>query len=128
MVENKDEPSYELFAFGNKSESTVKKYSPRFRGEASNHPAWVYMTPSQQRKAIRDANRSKVTYDMPKELINQISGLAEDQRVPASQLAALLNQKGLREFEDGVFDLDCYKIPTRSPRFEWVLVLDPLEK
>jgi hypothetical protein len=129
MVANADQSSFELFDFGNTADSNKKIPNPRFHHKSPEERlTWEFMTPSQQRKAVRDANRSKVTYDMPEELITLISGLAEDQRVPASQLAALLMQKGLRELEDGIFDLNNYKVRTQSPRFEWVLILDPFEK
>lgn len=91
-----------MFPFDNLDESTAKPYIPRFRGEPSDNPNWEWLTPAQQKKMIRDAKRTKVTYDFPQELITQILGLADDHKVPASQLAALLMQKGLRELEDGV--------------------------
>ncbi len=86
------------------------------------------MTPAQRRKAQKDKDRSKATYDLPQEMIARITSMAEEHKVPASQLAALLMYKGLLMLDDGMFNLREHMRPTRSPRFDWVLILDPYNK
>lgn len=84
------------------------------------------MTPAQRRKAERDARRSKVTVDWPPELIREIMEIADrpGDRVPFSQLTALLVVHGLKALRAGEFVLSEHKRPSRVPRFEWFLSLE----
>lgn len=85
---------------------------------------WAFMTPGQRKKAERDARRTKVTYDLPDELIAQIAAIVNEHKIPASQLATLLMQWGLKAMSDGQFNINTYKVRSTSPRYEWVLNLD----
>ena len=83
------------------------------------------MTPAQRKKAQRDAARSKVTYDLPKRLIESVEQMArETYGCPASHLAALLMRAGLEAVEQGRLDVYEHRRPSNSPRFEWFLRLD----
>ena len=81
------------------------------------------MTPGQRKKAERDAKRTKATYDLPWEIIEGVSAISARESIPASQIVALLIARGLEDLAQGKLDLDDFKTPTRSPRFEWVLDL-----
>lgn len=83
------------------------------------------MTPSQRKKAQRDAARSKVTYDLPEPLVRQVEALArETYHCPASHLAALLIQTGLQEIAAGRLDVYRHRKIANSPRFDFFLDLD----
>jgi hypothetical protein len=62
-----------------------------------------------------------VTYDLPAGLIETVATLAQEERLPASQLAALLMVVGLQAMKEGKVALD--KVPSRSPLYEFVLKL-----
>lgn len=77
------------------------------------------MTRGQRKKAERDRGRSKVTYDLPADLIQQIEEMAEKEGIPNSQMAMALIRVGEVQFKRGnvVFG----KEPSKSPRFDWNL-------
>ena len=52
-----------------------------------------------------------------------LATLAEEQRLPASQLATLALVRFLQEYDQGKIDLSLFKQPSRSPRYDWNLVL-----
>jgi hypothetical protein len=86
------------------------------------------LTPSARRKAERDSKRTKVTYDWPADLQEQLSHIANQLGVPENQAAAVLMMHALRAYQAGEVDLAGRKIPSRSPRFEWFLRLDENEE
>ncbi len=87
------------------------------------------MTPSQRKKAARDAARTKVTYDFPAELIEQVDTLArEAYRCPASHLAALLVKVGLQAVSSGQVNVYDYRVPARSLRFDYSLDLNAFDE
>jgi hypothetical protein len=49
--------------------------------------------------------------------------LAEELRIPASQLVTLALIRFLRAYSTNEIDLGQYKQPSRSPRYDWNLVL-----
>lgn len=77
-----------------------------------------------ERDKIRARRPYHTTYDIPVELRQKIRDLAERHGVPASQIATL----GLLRFVEDVsgrqVDIDFYKAPSRSPRYEYNLVLE----
>lgn len=81
------------------------------------------MTSGKRKKAERDAQRKKVTFDWPEELIERIDELANQkgERVPANQLTALLMRYALRALDAGEIDLEKHKLFSRVPRFDWFL-------
>jgi hypothetical protein len=82
------------------------------------------LTPTQRRKAERDAARTTATFDLPPTLLENLRRVAKDEGVPVSGLAALLLQVGLQEMNAGRFELRRYKRLTRSIRFEFDLETD----
>lgn len=77
-----------------------------------------------EREKIRARRPYHTTYDIPVELRQKVKDLAERHGVPASQIATL----GLLRFIEDVagrrVDIDAYKSPSRSPRYEYNLVLE----
>jgi hypothetical protein len=55
------------------------------------------------------------------ELRQEIKQLAKEQRIPASQVVTLALARFLREYASGEVDLNAYKRPSRSPRYDWAL-------
>ena len=80
-----------------------------------------------ERTRIRARREAHTCYDIPPELRQYIKELAEKERIPASQVAALALLRFAADWQNGKVDLSLYKSPSRSPRFDWNLVLDPAD-
>lgn len=66
----------------------------------------------------------RVNWDLPIELKTRVKSLAAEHVVPESQVAALFIADGLRRLDAGEIDLDDYKTPSDSPRYDANLILD----
>jgi hypothetical protein len=77
---------------------------------------------ARERAKIRARREQRVTYDLPPELKQSVSILAEKLSLPASQLATLALARFIQAYEKGEIDLAPYKKPSRSPRYDWKLV------
>jgi len=77
---------------------------------------------ARERAKIQSRRDQRVTYDLPPSIREGIRLLAEELRLPASQLATLALARFLREYHNGQIDLGSYKQPSRSPRYDWNLV------
>lgn len=77
---------------------------------------------ARERAKIQSRRDQRVTYDLPPSIREGIRLLAEELRLPASQLATLALARFLREYQNGQIDLGIYKQPSRSPRYDWNLV------
>lgn len=75
-----------------------------------------------ERNKIKSRRESRVTYDLPPILRSQIKQLADQHRLPASQLVALALLRFLSDYDQGLIDLSVYKQPSSSPRYDWNLV------
>jgi len=80
---------------------------------------------ARERAKIQSRRDQRVTYDLPPSIREGIRLLAEELRLPASQLATLALARFLREYQNGQIDLGVYKQPSRSPRYDWNLGLFP---
>lgn len=80
-----------------------------------------------EREKIRARRPFHTTYDIPIELRQRIKDLAEKERVPASQIAALALLRFVRDYETRAIDLLGYKVASSSPRYDFNLVL-PVEE
>lgn len=78
---------------------------------------------AKQRERMQQRREFRVTYDLPPSIRNQVAKLAAKGKFPASQLAAVLLAEALKRLEMGEIDLDKYKVPSDSPRYEWNLDL-----
>lgn len=77
-----------------------------------------------QRERIKITARreQRVTYDLPPILRYRIKQLADEHRLPASQLVTLALLRFLVDYKQGLIDISLYKQPSRSPRYDWNLV------
>lgn len=80
---------------------------------------------ARERAKIRARRELRATYDLPPVLRERIKDLAESERLPASQLVTLALARFLKDLEEGKVDLTPFKQPSRSPRYDWNLVLPP---
>jgi len=76
---------------------------------------------ARERAKIQARRDLRATYDLPPVLRERIKDLAEDLRLPASQLVTLALARFLQEYDGGAVDLGEYKRPSRSPRYDWNL-------
>ena len=77
---------------------------------------------SRERAKIQSRRDQRATYDLPPAIRDRIRLLAEELRLPASQLATLALARFLSDYQNGVVDLGKYKQPSRSPRYDWNLI------
>lgn len=75
-----------------------------------------------ERIKIRSRRESRATYDLPPVLRHQVKQLADQHRLPASQLVTLALLRFLNDYDQGLVDLSIYKQPSSSPRYDWNLV------
>lgn len=76
---------------------------------------------SRERAKIQARRDQRATYDLPPAIREGIRQLAEELRLPASQLATLAIARFLKDYQNGSIDLGVYKQPSRSPRYDWNL-------
>jgi len=77
---------------------------------------------SRERAKIQSRRDQRATYDLPPSIRELVRDLAEDLRLPASQLVTLALARFLTDYGNGLIDLGKYKQPSRSPRYDWNLV------
>jgi len=77
---------------------------------------------SRERAKIQSRRDQRATYDLPPSIREEIRVLAENLRLPASQLVTLALSRFLSDYQNGSIDLGMYKQPSRSPRYDWNLV------
>ncbi len=78
-----------------------------------------------ERARMQARREYRATYDLPPVLREQVKALAEQQRVPASQIVTLALARFMNEYTAGIIDLDELKRPSRSPRYDWNLAIPP---
>jgi hypothetical protein len=78
---------------------------------------------ARERAKIRARREQRATFDLPPALRQRIMDLAAAERLPASQLVTLALARFLCDLETSQVDLAVFKQPSRSPRYDWNLVL-----
>ena len=78
---------------------------------------------ARERAKIRARREQRATFDLPPSLRQRIMDLAETERLPASQLVTLALARFLQDLTGGAVDLAPLKQPSRSPRYDWNLIL-----
>jgi hypothetical protein len=78
---------------------------------------------SRERAKIEARRDQRVTYDLPPAVRQRIKDLAEELRLPASQLVSLALVRFLKAYEAESIDLSPYLQSSASPRYDWNLVL-----
>ena len=79
-----------------------------------------------EREKIQSRRENRATYDLPPKLRKRIKTLADEERVPASQIVTLALYRLLQAIDKKEVDLSFYKKPSRSPRYDWNLTF-PLD-
>ena len=79
---------------------------------------------ARERAKIQARREQRVTYDLPPDLRQRIQKMAEQERLPASQIVTLALKRFLQDQSEGKIDLSIYKQPSRSPRYDWNLVFE----
>src|SRR5512138_3170033 len=69
---------------------------------------------SRERAKMEARREQRATYDLPPALRNRIKDLADELRLPASQLVTLALLRFLKEYDAGQVDLSIYKQPSAS--------------
>lgn len=75
-----------------------------------------------ERLKIQARREQRATYDLPPVLRESLRQLGEQLGIPASQLATLALARFLLDYREDRVDLDAYKQPSRSPRYDWNLI------
>jgi len=78
---------------------------------------------ARERAKMSARRDQRATFDLPPALRQRIMELAEAERLPASQLVTLALARFLQDLSAGGLDLVPLKQPSRSPRYDWNLVL-----
>jgi hypothetical protein len=78
---------------------------------------------ARERAKIRARREQRATFDLPPALRQRIMDLAAAERLPASQIVTLALARFLRDLGTSQVDLAVFKQPSRSPRYDWNLVL-----
>ncbi len=78
---------------------------------------------ARERAKIRARRDQRATFDLPPSLRQRVMDLAEAERLPASQLVTLALARFMQDLTGGEVDLSPLKQPSRSPRYDWNLVL-----
>ena len=71
---------------------------------------------------ITARREQRATYDLPPSLRQIIKNLAEEEKLPASQLVTLALANFVQDYRSGKIDIGPYKQPSRSPRYDWNLI------
>jgi len=82
---------------------------------------------AKERKKAASRLPGRVNLDLPPALKKKVFDLADDERIPASQIVALLLADGLRRLESGDLKIKDYRRPSTSPRYEYTLDISSLE-
>ncbi len=93
------------------------------RQRESQLPRRLREKKARERAKIQARRDQRATYDLPPEVRGKIKDLADEERLPASQIVTLALLRFLRDYESGAVELSQYKQPSRSPRYDWNLVL-----
>jgi hypothetical protein len=80
------------------------------------------MKKKREQEKISARREQRATYDLPPSLRQITKELAEEERLPASQLVTLALATFINEYRAGNIDLGQYKQPSRSPRYDWNLI------
>jgi len=85
-----------------------------------------HRSPQEQKKAKRDAERTRATYDLPTELQTVVGRIASMENMSKSATAALLLAVAAREFLDGSLDFTGAKTVIQHPLYNWVVKTDTI--
>lgn len=70
------------------------------------------------------AKRNRVTFDLPEALAADLEAIAAAHECPISQVAAIMLQRGINDYNSDRLNLAAYRTPSRSPRYTYTLVYE----
>jgi hypothetical protein len=76
---------------------------------------------ARERAKIRARRDQRATFDLPPALRQRVMDLAEQERLPASQLVTLALLRFVQDLDAARLELAPLKQPSRSPRYDWNL-------
>lgn len=82
------------------------------------------LSPADRKRARRNLARNRITIDVPAKLEAAIQQAAQREGVSASALITFLTRQALAQLQRGELDLEPFKRPSRSMRFEFILQVD----
>jgi hypothetical protein len=94
-------------------------------GESEQRAQMRTMTPAQRQRAQRQARRKSVTYEMHADLVAIVREIADAMEISPAAVVNRLLLDALRRYADGEIDFEDYLEPSRSPRYLWVVKIDP---
>jgi predicted DNA binding CopG/RHH family protein len=97
------------------------------RDTESHLPAKERKKVIKERNKIQSRKENRVTYDLPPNLRQAIKETAEKEGIPASQLVTLALYKFMEQYQNKEIDLGQYKEMSKSPRYDWNLVIPEKE-
>ncbi len=83
------------------------------------------MTPDQRRRARRRAGRKSVTYEMNADLVVIVREVADAMEISPAAVVNRLLLDALERYAGGEIDFEDYLKPSRSPRYLWIVEIDP---
>lgn len=81
---------------------------------------------SKERKKAAGRLPGRVNLDLPPVLKKKVFDLADEERIPASQIVALFLADGLRRLESGDLKINDFRQPSKSPRYDYTLDISSL--
>ncbi len=94
-------------------------------GESEQRAQRRAMTPAQRQRAQRQAQRKSVTYEMHADLVAIVREIAEAMAISPAAVVNRLLLDALQRYADGEVDFEDYLRPSRSPRYQWVVEINP---
>lgn len=91
----------------------------RKRQEERSLPTEVRQQRAEWRADAKARNRKML--DLPRWQTDLLAELAAEHSCPESQIAALLIARGLADLRQGSIDVDAYKTPSTSPKYDYNL-------
>ena len=79
------------------------------------------MTPAEREQAQKDAQRKKVTYELDTTVVELIGQIAKAIGTSQAGVVNLFLAQALRDYADGELDFKDCLVPSRSPRFQWLV-------
>jgi hypothetical protein len=93
--------------------------------EGQGRAAQRAMTLAQRRSARRAAKREGVTWELDRELVAIVRQIAEVLEISPAGVANRMLVDALTRYASGEIDFEDHLSPSRSPRYLWVVEVNP---
>ena len=82
------------------------------------------MNHAQRRQAKRDAVRQRVTLEIDRAVMEMVRRVAQREGISPAGVCSLFLAEMLQQYAARQIDFADHTRPSRSPRYEWVVVVD----